>query len=127
MNDLTYVMCNLKLTSKKKSRSFEHDFDEIHSDDEWINDGVTDEVGLVEEDNVDESLQSHGIDENMENSIFDVNLNADFNVTVEDIREKYNNNVEIQEANGDKNTEGGEFEEFEDIEDDENLSFDRLF
>ena len=124
MNDLTYVMCNLKLTSKKKSSSFEHDFDEIDSDDEWINDGVTDEVGLVEEDNVDESLQSHGIDENMENSIFDVDLNADWNVAVEDIREKYNNNDEIDEANGDNNIEG---EEFEDIEDDKNLSFDRLF
>ena len=123
MNDLAYVMCNLKLTSKKKSRSFEHDFDEIHSDDEWINDGVTDEVGLVEEDNVDESLQSHGIDENMENSIFDVDLNADFIVAVEDIREKYNNNDEIVEANGDNITEGGKSE---DIEDDENLSFDRL-
>ena len=80
-------------------------------------------MGVGEEDNVNESLQSHGIDENMENSIFDVDLNADFIVAVEDIREKYNNNDEIVEANGDNITEGGKSE---DIEDDENLSFDRL-
>ena len=74
---------------------------------------------LVGVDDVDESPQSHGINENMENSIFDVDLNADFNAAVED-----NNNDEIEEANGDNNIES---EEFEDIEDDENLSFDRLF
>ena len=79
---------------------------------------MTDEEGIGEEDNVNENLQSHGIDDNMENSIFDVDLNADFNAAVED-----NNNDEIEEANGDNNTEGGEFE---DIEDDENLSFDHL-
>lgn len=43
---------------------------------------------LVGVDDVDESPQSHGINENMENSIFGVNINIDFSVVVEDVREK---------------------------------------
>ena len=36
MNDLVYVMYNLKLKSKKKKKSIALPFDEIESNDEWI-------------------------------------------------------------------------------------------
>ncbi|KAF7841960.1 Glucose-1-phosphate adenylyltransferase small subunit 1, chloroplastic isoform A [Senna tora] len=36
MNDLVFVMSNLKLRNKQKSKSSVFEFDDIQSDDEWI-------------------------------------------------------------------------------------------
>jgi len=44
MNDLVYVMYNLKLKSKQNRKSIALPFDEIESDDEWITkEGYNDE------------------------------------------------------------------------------------
>lgn len=43
MNDLVFVMCNLKLRNKQATRNPMFDFDDIHSDDEWITEKNDDE------------------------------------------------------------------------------------
>ncbi|KAK4259784.1 hypothetical protein QN277_006079 [Acacia crassicarpa] len=119
MNDLAFVMCNLKLTRKQKSRAFNYDYDDICSDDEWITEGRIDGDDVEEED--DEVLQPHEIDENMANPLFSVDLNADFNI--EDVRTNYNDTDDAGDTNGDHNGEG---EEFEDNGDNDNPTFDDL-
>ena len=39
MNDLAFVICNLKLNNKQTRRTHIYDFDDINSDDEWITEG----------------------------------------------------------------------------------------
>ena len=53
MNDLVYVMYNLKLKSKQLRRNPIISFDEIHSDDEWIT-----EIGI--DSNEEEVVQPLG-------------------------------------------------------------------
>ncbi|KAK4263377.1 hypothetical protein QN277_028795 [Acacia crassicarpa] len=119
MNDLAFVMCNLKLTRKQKSRSFNYDFDDICSDDEWITEGRIDGDEVEEED--DEILQAHEIDENMANPLLGVDLNVDFNI--EDVRANYNDTNDTGDTNGHYNGEG---EEFEDNGDNDNPTFNDL-
>ena len=58
MNDLVYVMYNLKLKSKQNRKSIALPFDEIESDNEWIT-----EEGYNDE---DEQPQGEGDDGNVE-------------------------------------------------------------
>ena len=69
MNDLAFVMCNLKLTRKKNSKHVNYDFDDIESDDEWITEGMTDEECIEKEDKEQ--------NENIVTSSIDVDLNVD--------------------------------------------------
>ncbi|XLR08285.1 hypothetical protein S83_036223, partial [Arachis hypogaea] len=44
MNDLVYVMYNLKLKGKQIRKSPELEFDAVHSDDEWITEDVNENI-----------------------------------------------------------------------------------
>ncbi|KAK7379807.1 hypothetical protein VNO78_34329 [Psophocarpus tetragonolobus] len=62
MNDLVYVMYNLKLKSKQTKKTMTLPFEEIESDDEWITeDGYNDEIQLE-----DPQGQAVGDGENVE-------------------------------------------------------------
>ena len=119
MNDLAFVMCNLKLTRKQKSKAFNYDFDDIYPDDEWITEGRIDGDNVEEED--DEVLQPQEIDENMANPLFGFDCNVDFNI--DDVRVDYHDNNDAGDTNEDYNDEG---EEFEDNGDNDNPTFDDI-
>ena len=74
MDNLTFVMCNLKLTRKRNSKTINYDSNDIQSDDEWITDGRIYEVCIEKED--DGILQPHRINENIVTSPIDVDLNV---------------------------------------------------
>ncbi|XLS89544.1 hypothetical protein HN51_065552, partial [Arachis hypogaea] len=44
MNDLVYVMYNLKLKGKQIRKTPELEFDAVHSDDEWITEDVNENI-----------------------------------------------------------------------------------
>ena len=53
MNDLVYVMYNLKLKSRQVRKTVTLPFDDIHSDDEWI----TEETDVVEPDQAEGEIE----------------------------------------------------------------------
>jgi len=71
MNDLAFVMCNLKLKDKQNNRSAIYDFEDIHSDDEWITEGrnqETLEINEVDDDDFIQPIQMNNeISQSMEN------------------------------------------------------------
>ena len=97
MNDLAFVMCNLKLTRKKNSKPVNYDFDDIESDDEWITEGMTNEECIEKEDD--------DLNENIVTLPIDVDLNADLNI---EIRE--NDDVDGGAPSRDYNNEDIELE-----------------
>ena len=66
MNDLVYVMCNLKLSNKDAPRSVKFDLEDVHSNYDWIIEDVSETIGnLYLEDEIDNQeintldVQSH--------------------------------------------------------------------
>lgn len=84
MNDLVYVMYNLKLKSRENRKIVALPFEDIHSDDEWITEEG--DVPNVDEENVEEPINvGEAIEENIEQPINDPRLDLDFDVNMEEV------------------------------------------
>ena len=82
MNDLVYVMYNLKLKNKQIRKTVVLSFDDIQSDDEWITEegDNIDEIDQVQDANVhlNPAIRVPTIDVfDLENVTFDVNVDED--------------------------------------------------
>ena len=92
LNDLVYVMYNLKLKSRQTRKTIALPFEEINSDDEWITeegDDIFDEENVQVEQPIGESSSGINVDL-VGGSLNDPSLdpfnidNLNFNVNVED-------------------------------------------
>lgn len=82
MNDLVYVMYNLKLSNKQIRKTVALPFDDIQSDDEWITEegDNIDEIDQVQDANVhlNPAITVPTLDAfDLENLTFDVNVDED--------------------------------------------------